>query len=250
MTVKRWRRILGRSPGPDVPGIFDFFDAGYYINLDARTDRRANFERRAHEAGLAGIERFPAICPPAFPGVAREHFKLGCTLSQHAVVRLAQARRQERILIFEDDCTFIPAFATEFPKYLAALTALEQSASPYAMWDVCYLGGSPHPHYFREDATCERLTEHLVYNPGAVWGAHGYVVHQRCYDKLLACDAYPADMTLICIPPASRIYLMCSELLVYQDDESFSDLWGETVKREELNRADYEAHIWSLRPRS
>lgn len=226
--------------------ILDFFDAGYYINLDTRVDRRVLFEQRARAAGLPPIERFPAICPPPFPHAPREHFRLGCTLSQKAVIRLAQARGQQRILIFEDDCTFVPSFADDFPVYVAALRALEQSTSPYANWDVCYWGGSPHPHYFQEHATCAPAGSHFVSNPGAVWGAHGYAVHARFFEKLLRSDAYPADMTLICVPPATRTYLMARDLLVYQDDESFSDLWGETIRRADGNRTDYAHHVTSV----
>ena len=40
--------------------IFDYFDGGFYLNLDKRTERKEAFESRSKEAGFE-VERFSAI---------------------------------------------------------------------------------------------------------------------------------------------------------------------------------------------
>lgn len=220
--------------------VFSYFDAAYYVNLDNRPDRREAFERRSKEAGFEA-ERFSAICPPPTPknlttDWKRDHFKLGCTLSQQAVVRLAKERKQKNILVFEDDCVFIPNFISEFPKYVDDLR--EQSN-----WDVLYLGGSPEPDFQTKGLKCEQISPNLYYNPGVVWGAHAYAMNEGLFDMFLESRNYPADITLMYIPTNRRRYLMTKEILAYQDEEFESDLWGGIWKRSETYRDNYKKYI-------
>jgi len=66
----------------------------FYINLDRRTDRRAEFEEEARKMGLE-VERFEAISH-AVGGI-------GCARSHLEVIRLAKARGYPSVLVFEDD---------------------------------------------------------------------------------------------------------------------------------------------------
>lgn len=65
---------------------------GFYINLDYRTDRRAEVER---ELEGFGMERFSAIRHS--DGLA------GCAMSHVACLKLARERGYPEVLIFEDD---------------------------------------------------------------------------------------------------------------------------------------------------
>lgn len=216
--------------------IYDFFDAAYYINLDSRPDRREAFERRSEEAGIEA-ERFAAICPPPVPlsktTDEREHFKIGCKMSHDGCVQLAKERNQKRILIFEDDCVFVPDFADKFPRYVDELKMVED-------WDMCFLGGSPEPAFLKKGDVCTQETSNLFLNPGAVWGAHAYAMNSQFYDKVLNFGAFPADIAFIYIP--NRRYLMTGDLLAYQD-ESFSDLWGQSFNRFEEYQKHYQKYI-------
>lgn len=66
-----------------------------YINLDARTDRRAAIEAECARMGIAA-ERFAAIPTPSVGGI-------GCALSHAAVTRRAAAEGVASLLVLEDD---------------------------------------------------------------------------------------------------------------------------------------------------
>src|SRR3990167_765745 len=213
--------------------IFDYFDGAYYINLESRPDRREAFERRSQEVGLT-VERFSAIQPPEMvfgrPVDIRERAKLGCTLSHFGVYELAQQRQQTTVLVFEDDCTFVDGFAQKMVVYIEEL-CIQQD------WDLLYLGGSPEPDYGVPGRKCERISPHLIYNPGWIWGAHAYAIHSRFIPKILATNRYqnyPADINLSGYSSGLRRYLMTDELLTFQDDDSPSDLWGGVIPRTQI----------------
>jgi len=66
-----------------------------YINLDRRTDRRAEFEAECDRLGIT-VERFSACIDPRGPSY-------GCTLSHLTVLKCARERGYPSVLIFEDD---------------------------------------------------------------------------------------------------------------------------------------------------
>lgn len=110
------------------------FDRVVVISLARRPDRLAEFMARASAAwpGQA-IEVLPAIdgrehAPPSWwkttPGA------WGCYLSHKQAVALAVLEGVERLLVFEDDATFVP----DFPARLAALPVPADA-------DWLYLGG-------------------------------------------------------------------------------------------------------------
>ena len=69
-----------------------------YINLDKRTDRKAEIEQELQHNNLR-FERFPAIQTP--------EGCIGCSLSHLQVVKLAKERGYNNILILEDDFMFL-----------------------------------------------------------------------------------------------------------------------------------------------
>ena len=130
---------------------------GFYINLDRRTDRREQMEKEMNQMGFT-LERFSAI--------SHKIPALGCSLSHIAVLREAQKRDYESVLILEDDFEFLIS-KEEFQLILENLPS---------DFDVVMLG------YY--------IVESEPYNEtfGKVLQAtttSGYIVHKRFYSTLL-----------------------------------------------------------------
>ena len=70
----------------------------FYINLDRRTDRRAQIE--------AELDKFELPCE-LFHGIAKDMGILGCGLSHLAIYKLAKKRGYKNVLICEDDLYFL-----------------------------------------------------------------------------------------------------------------------------------------------
>lgn len=130
------------------------FDRVVVISLARRPDRLAEFMARASAAwpGQA-IEVLPAIDgrehePPSWwkttPGA------WGCYLSHKQAVALAVLEGVERLLVFEDDATFVP----DFPARLAALPVPADA-------DWLYLGGQ---HLRRPEPVAEGLVRGVNVN--------------------------------------------------------------------------------------
>jgi glycosyl transferase family 25 len=131
----------------------------FYINLDRRTDRRAEIEKEFTNMKL-NVERFPAI-EHAYPAI-------GCTLSHVAVLKLARERGYESVMIFEDDLTFLVS-KSEWDDLLTKLPSV------YDVVMVCCGVIKPGTYY---NDTFDRVQE--------VQQTAGYIVHSRFYDRLLA----------------------------------------------------------------
>ena len=80
---------------------FGFVDHVVYINLDHRTDRRAEIE----------AELAPYFAPEKvtrFSAVKRDNGALGCTASHIAVLEMAKANEWKNVLVVEDDAMWRP----------------------------------------------------------------------------------------------------------------------------------------------
>jgi len=131
----------------------------FYINLDSRTDRRAQFEGECLKMDIQ-VERFPAIVHP-------KGGTLGCNASHIQLLKTARERNLPNVTIFEDDFEFLVS-KEEFGKVLANLPE---------DYDVVMLGynllrGEEHNAYFGR--TLEAQT------------TSGYIIHRRAYDRLIA----------------------------------------------------------------
>lgn len=93
MSLAQFRSLS--SPPPRYP-----VDVVYYINLDKRTDRRAQMEAELENVGWSEITtRFSAIANPTAP-------YLGSLQSHITVLRNFLASNHSRALILEDDVVF------------------------------------------------------------------------------------------------------------------------------------------------
>lgn len=138
--VDSLRRSIEMTPAP--AGLADALAGmrNVFINLDARTDRRARVEAMFRAAGLAQVERFPAI----------KHYRghIGCNKSHLAVLRAAEARG-EGVVVWEDDAGWndVDHEAVRTVPRLRALLARE-----YDVILLCASGSAAYivaPHYVR-----------------------------------------------------------------------------------------------------
>jgi len=127
--------------------MFEFIEKVVYINLEHRTDRRAEIESE--------LSRFPPEKVQRFNAIKHERGAAGCTKSHIAVLEMAIAEGWSNYLVVEDDATWV-----NFDKGYQLLENL--SKNPY---DVIVLGSV----YPRIDSTyklssCQTTTAFIVNN--------------------------------------------------------------------------------------
>jgi glycosyl transferase, family 25 len=142
----------------------------FYINLDHRQDRRDRIEGELTTIGLP-FERFPAIKQK--PGI------LGCGKSHLAVLKEAQRRGYESVLIFEDDFQFLVDKEAFWKTFHAAAESIKS-------FDVIMLG-----YYVQKSEPLSDWFEKV--HDGQT--ASGYIVHSRMYAKLI--ELYEWAMPLL-----------------------------------------------------
>lgn len=145
----------------------------YYINLDYRTDRRAQFVAECKRIGipLADVYRFPAIRDVSNPC-------LGCTKSHLAVLKRARALKLDRVLICEDDLTFKSNPNITWEWILKQVDSLK-------CYDVVMLASNTQHKANSKNTTFSKILEAQT--------ASGYIVHARFYDRLIACLEHAAQ---------------------------------------------------------
>lgn len=216
----------------------DYFDEVYYINLDYREDRRKLFEERSTAIGLEAI-RFAGIVPEdgqydyivSNQKDTRRKWKVGCTLSHQAIVRIAKEKGLQNVLIFEDDCIFLDGFVEKAKKCVNDLKTQN--------WDLMYFGGQPNQY-----ATF--VTENLgqIQN-GGIYSTHSYAVNHTFYDKLLAVPpSYfdTIDILYLNYDSSQRKLLASKDILTVQD-VTYSDLWDTHVNSQEYTKRDWNIYI-------
>lgn len=146
-----------------------FFDKAFCINLDSRPDRWEECKLEFEKIGLEHyVERVPAF--QMSPGIA------GCSKSHHECVRLAKLRNYKRVLILEDDVTFIG------PQLYDLLCKAHDQLE--------HAGLSYHMLYFSANLRGDQ--NHLIDSNLAkivsAKAAHAYILDNSTYDFIL--DAY------------------------------------------------------------
>ena len=155
--------------------IFDYFDGGFYLNLDKRTERREAFEGRSKEAGFE-VERFPAIqlkeedVPNPFNGTDW-HIKISCTYSHFEMIKEAKRRGWKNCVIFEDDCVFEDGFVDKVKKCIDELKDTK--------WDLFYMGGEP-------GGWCDSVGDNLAKCTAGMYATHAYIINECFYDRVLS----------------------------------------------------------------
>ena len=130
----------------------------FYINLDERQDRKAEFEYECTRMNL-DVERYPAI--RTYPGLS------GCSQSHLNVLKLARERNYPEVTIFEDDFEFL----ITKDQFQTLLLSLPEN------YDVVMIGynliqSAPYNELFGKALEIQTTS--------------GYIVHSRFYDTLIA----------------------------------------------------------------
>lgn len=146
---------------------FGFFDGIFCLNLDRDLERWGEAHRRHEELGIAWqVERFPAVETP-------ENHHRGNAMSFRRMVREAQRRGYEHVLVLEDDAVF-------HHRALAVMRAASREL-PALEWDLCYLGACVWSQRF-DFLPGSRVLQEC----GAVTCTHAVAIHRRAYDRILA----------------------------------------------------------------
>lgn len=212
--------------------ILNYIEKAYYINLDYRDDRKENFEKRISELNLP-VERFPAIIinPEDISnpfGDKYWHNKVSNYYTHFAVIRKAKETGLKNVWVFEDDCVFVDDFMSKAQKCIDDLKNIE--------WDMFYFGGEPN----RET---EYHSENIVKTTG-IYGAHSYLVNHTFYDKILTMTQIsPIDVHYLNYHCDNKKYYLSREILCNQDGESYSDIWGQTIARDEIYKNAYKLYV-------
>ena len=127
--------------------INEYFNQIYVINLDSRQDRMAIAEKQLKNANVSNYKRFSAIkVEPEdlfqYATISYDRFEkkyskyilgsLGCKLSHLEIIKEAQEKDYDRILILEDDILIDENINVIF----------EKATSQLKEWDMFYLGGN------------------------------------------------------------------------------------------------------------
>ncbi len=103
----------------------------FYINLDHRTDRKAEIEGEFERMDLKGAQRIPGI--PTDPGY------LGCGLAHEAAVKAG--RGLKNVLILEDDFTFL----MKPDEFWSSLEEIMKEPYDVIMFGCIIKESEPHP---------------------------------------------------------------------------------------------------------
>jgi GR25 family glycosyltransferase involved in LPS biosynthesis len=212
--------------------ILNYIEKAYYINLDHRTDRKELFEKRASELNIP-VERFPAIIinPEDITnphGDPRWHNKVSNYYTHLAVIKKAKELGLNNVWVFEDDCVFVDGFMDKAQKCIDDLKNIE--------WDMFYFGGEPNKE-------TEYHSQNIVKTNG-IYGAHSYLVNNTFYDKILRMTIVsPIDIHYLNYNCDFKKYYLSREILCNQDGESYSDIWGQTLYRDEIYKNAYKLYV-------
>jgi GR25 family glycosyltransferase involved in LPS biosynthesis len=153
--------------------IQDFFDAGYYINLDKRDDRKEHITSVLNDIGLGNfVERISAEDGTHEPeDMVRQHY---CSASHKKIYELALERNHERFVVFEDDFALYNTYSyLGIDNIEAGLDQLKDID-----WDIIYFGG-----YIKDDEVT-KISDNLL-KVENVLTLHGYGVSKSGVEKLL-----------------------------------------------------------------
>jgi glycosyl transferase family 25 len=213
--------------------VLNFFGDAYYINLDHRVDRREKFEKDSYELGFKA-KRFSAIRPKSedipdsvmqilnqnHPNSSPERDnqlkilvgEFGCSLSHRAVVKEAKDRGLNNVLIFEDDCKFLPEWKSEIEKVISDLNTVE--------WDLIYFGGNL-------TSPTIPITDNLGSVTGSVWAAHSYAVNRSFFDSILDVDINHGNLWIYDLCLTNFWYhkkVIVSKKILCVQESNFSDI--------------------------
>lgn len=185
----------------------NYFLPIYYINLDHRNDRKELIEKELNEFKFS-FERFPAI---------KDSFGiLGCGKSHLSLLKYAKENNFERILILEDDFTFLVS-KEEFYNEINQLLCIE--------FDVCMISYNTKILKDSEYPFLKKVIDSQTMS--------GYIVNQHYYDILIEClekSCYFLEKTRI-------VQVYACDIAIKELQKK--DNWYQTTKRLGKQRESY-----------
>ena len=161
---KKTRRKTRKQKGGNIhyppASIKQYIDNVIYINLDSRTDRRAQIEKELEIFDKAKLHRVPGVISEIQD---TKHRALAITKTHLNAIHLAKQSGWKNVLVTEDD-----AYWSNIERAYPAFEKLIQK--PY---DVIMFG-SQRPKFNKDTFRVEES-----------YGAHAYLVNQNHYDILI-----------------------------------------------------------------
>lgn len=142
-------------------------DKTYLINLPHRTDRLRIAKQQFANAGVEGVQIFPAIDAKRMRlrGLTEDNQGLiGCFMSHFFILQEAIMNGYKRVAVFEDDVLLVNDFAEKMNIAMAQIPA---------KWEMLYLG-----YYERSGKGKVQVSENITI-PKNTWGTHAYIVQNR-----------------------------------------------------------------------
>ncbi len=146
--------------------LMDSIDAVVYINLDRRTDRRAQIEAELDALNIPAEKRH------RFPAIPHSCSWVGCTKSHYEVLQLAKKAGWSRVWILEDDW-MATATSSEIKGALDSVLGMEGPA-----WDVLFVAS----YVQASEAVADWPLVRRGFN---IQTASSYIVASHFYDRLL-----------------------------------------------------------------
>ena len=104
---------------PKMLDLRRYFGGAFVLNLDIRPDRLSDFNRRAKQAGVTGIQRYRAVEGDKTPHPEwwrAGNGAWGCMMSHLRLAQDCLMDGLESYVVFEDDAVFSKDFAQRLPK--------------------------------------------------------------------------------------------------------------------------------------
>ena len=168
----------------------EFVDAGYYINLDYKTGRRAKMEQMLAHYGwqnlVSRISAAQAFDHDVVCGYGTPDWKAcvaACATSHAKAVRDAKEKGYSRVLILEDDAAI---YEDQLEPAVLKLERALESLSKIPEWDVFLLGS------MLLDNELEMAAPGLI-RVRSFNGAHAYILNAKAFDAVLR-DCPPNDV--------------------------------------------------------
>jgi GR25 family glycosyltransferase involved in LPS biosynthesis len=202
--------------------ITDYFDGALYINLDHRADRRSQAEAEFAKYGLVvervvGIKGNPGLVTPMTPG------NVGNILSHRKCILMAQERKWNTVLIFEDDVEFVGDVNALFDDYFSRVPE---------DWDMVYLGGNHWGERLQFNDSNNRLTyvADNVYRTRYTLTTHAYAIKSTLFvfmDYLFSTALQQVDILCLKAQEHFNVYALRPNLAI--QSAGYSDIARKVV---------------------
>ena len=151
--------------------IEEFFDKGYYLNLDRRVDRRIHIEEQLSNLNLTNfVQRISAEDGTGYdPNTELLNHHL-CGKSHHNIYDLARQNNASTVVIFEDDFVLYENGLQHIESGLDTLKTIDD-------WDIVYFGG------YCFDKEVIKVSENLL-KADEILTTHGYGISSSGMNKL------------------------------------------------------------------